>query len=55
MAATVLEISYFDPIILEKKPYFLGPWHIDSKICKERSGAWFPHVYLPLSFEGFMF
>jgi len=53
MAATVLELTYFDPIVSKEKPQFLRPRHLHLKICKERSGAWLLHVHLPLSLVQF--
>jgi hypothetical protein len=43
MTAAGLKMPYFDPVISKKKPQFFWPWHIDSKICKERSWIWFNH------------
>jgi hypothetical protein len=43
MAAAGLKMRYFDPVISKKKPYFFLPWHMASKICKERPGVGFLH------------
>jgi hypothetical protein len=43
MAAAGLKMPYFNPIISKKQAQFFRPWHIDSKIGKERSGIWLIH------------
>jgi hypothetical protein len=43
MAAAGLTVSYFDPIVSKKKPYFFPPRRIASKICEERSGTGLTH------------
>jgi hypothetical protein len=43
MAAAVLELTYFDPIISQEKPQFLGQRHLHLKICEERSGTGLIH------------
>jgi hypothetical protein len=43
MAAAGLKVSYFDPIVSEKKPCLFWLWHIASKIYQERSGTGLIH------------
>jgi hypothetical protein len=41
MATTVVETSYFDPVILQKEFYLLWPRNVHMKICKKRPQCWF--------------
>jgi hypothetical protein len=43
MAAAVLELTYFDPIISQEKPQFFRQWHLHLKVCEERPGTRFIH------------